>query len=312
MEKIILRHHLRRDMDTFSLWYAFGLTNAPAVFMDLMNREDHEVHLKLMLKLLKKEKLFAKFSKYELWLQEKNRKYEWGKEQKDSFQTLKDNLCNTIIFSLPDGPEDFVVYCDASNQRLGCVLMQRVIRNKSRLVVRGYRQEEGIDFEESFTPVARMEAIRIFLAHAAHKGFTVYQMDMKTTFLYGSLKEDVYVCQPEGFIDVDHTSHVYKLKKELYGLKQAPRAWYNKLSTFLLQNRFSKGIIDLMLFTRRFDGDILVSKYMLEILNKYGMESFDPVGTPMEIKDKLDLDQNGTLVDATKYRSMIGALMYLT
>nr|GEU89918.1 retrovirus-related Pol polyprotein from transposon TNT 1-94 [Tanacetum cinerariifolium] len=94
----------------------------------------------------------------------------------------------------------------------------------SRLVVRGYHQEEGLDFEESFASVARMEAIRIFLAHVAHKSFTVFQMDMKTAFLHGSLKEDVYVCQPEGFIDVDHPSHVYKLKKALYGLKQAARA----------------------------------------------------------------------------------------
>nr|GEW62577.1 hypothetical protein [Tanacetum cinerariifolium] len=101
---------------------------------------------------------------------------------------------------------------------------QMVIRNKSRHVVRGYRQEEGIDFEESFALVARIEAIRIFLAYAAHKSFSVYQMDVKTVFLHGSLKEDVYVCQPEGFIDADHSSHVYKLKKALYGLKRAPRA----------------------------------------------------------------------------------------
>nr|GFD41267.1 retrovirus-related Pol polyprotein from transposon TNT 1-94 [Tanacetum cinerariifolium] len=121
---------------------------------------------------------------------------------------------------------------------------QTVIRNKSFLVVRGYRQEEGIDFEESFAPVARMEAIRIFLAYAAHKSFTVFLMDVKTAFLHGSLKEDVYVCQPEGFIDADHPSHVYKLKKALYGLKQTPRAWYDELSTFLLQNHFIKGTID--------------------------------------------------------------------
>nr|GEZ75178.1 Gag-Pol polyprotein [Tanacetum cinerariifolium] len=100
---------------------------------------------------------------------------------------------------------------------------QTVIRNKSRLVVRGYRQEEGIDFEESFAPVARLEAIRIFLAYAAHKSFTVFQMDVKTAFLNGTLKEDVYVCQPEGFSDADHPIHVYKLKKALYVLKQAPR-----------------------------------------------------------------------------------------
>nr|GEZ85772.1 retrovirus-related Pol polyprotein from transposon TNT 1-94 [Tanacetum cinerariifolium] len=215
---------------------------------------------------------------------------------------------------------------------------QTVIRNKSRLVVRGYRQEEGIDFEESFAPVARMEAIRIFSAYVAHKSFTVFQMDMKTAFLHGSLKEDVYVCQPEGFIDAEHPIHVYKLKKTLYGLKQAPRAWYDDLSTFLLHNHFFKGTIDPTLFIIRFQDDILVplrnvddgemtfflglqvnqspcgifinqSKYVLEILNKYGMESCDPVGTSMEIKDKLDLDQNGTPVDVTKYRSMIGALM---
>nr|GFC05335.1 retrovirus-related Pol polyprotein from transposon TNT 1-94 [Tanacetum cinerariifolium] len=107
---------------------------------------------------------------------------------------------------------------------------QTIIRNKSRLVVRGYRQEEGLNFEESFAPVARMEAIRIFLAYAAHKSFTMFQMDVKTAFLH----EDVYMCQPEGFIDDDHPSQVYKLKKALYVLKKAPRAWYDELSTFLL------------------------------------------------------------------------------
>nr|GEX42897.1 copia protein [Tanacetum cinerariifolium] len=133
-----------------------------------------------------------------------------------------------------------------------------VIRNKSRLVVRGYCQEEGLDFEESFALVARMEAIRIFLAYDAHKLFTVFQMDMKTAFLHGTLKEDIYVCQPEGFIDADHLSHVYTLKKALYELKQAPRAWYNELSMFLLRNHFFKGTIDPTLFIRRFDNDILV------------------------------------------------------
>ncbi|GJX39399.1 retrovirus-related pol polyprotein from transposon TNT 1-94 [Tanacetum coccineum] len=183
-----------------------------------------------------------------------------------------------------------------------------VIRNKTRLVVRGYRQEEGIDFEESFAPVARMEAIRIFLAYVAHKSFIVFQMDVKTAFLHGTLKEDVYVCQPEGFIDVDHPSHVYKLKKALYGLKQAPRACRFKMSmigemTFFLGLQVNQSPCGIF---------INQSNYVLEILKKYGMETYDPVGTPMEIKDKLDLDQNGTLVDATKYRSMIGALMYLT
>nr|GEW53198.1 hypothetical protein [Tanacetum cinerariifolium] len=177
-----------------------------------------------------------------------------------------------------------------------------IIRNKTHLVVRGYRQEEGIDFEESFTLVARMEAIMIFLAYAAHKGFTVYQMDVKTAFLHGSLKR----------------------RHALYGLKQASSAWYDELSIFLLQNGFSKGTIDLTLFTRRFNDNILVvnqspsgifinqSKYVHEILKKYGLNTSDIVGTPMDIKDKLDLDQIGTPVDATKYHRMIGALMYLT
>nr|GFC76823.1 retrovirus-related Pol polyprotein from transposon TNT 1-94 [Tanacetum cinerariifolium] len=101
---------------------------------------------------------------------------------------------------------------------------------------------------------------RIFLAYAAHNSFTVFQMDVKTAFLHGTLKEDVYVCQPEGFINADHPSHVYELKKALYGLKQAPRAWYDELSMFLLQNHFFKGTIDLTLFIRRFDNDILVAK----------------------------------------------------
>ncbi|GJV22811.1 retrovirus-related pol polyprotein from transposon TNT 1-94 [Tanacetum coccineum] len=183
-----------------------------------------------------------------------------------------------------------------------------VIQNKTHLVVRGYRQEEGIDFEESITPVARIEAIRIFLAYVAHKWFIVFQMDVKTAFLHGMLKEDVYVCQPEGFIDANHPSHVYKLKKALYGLKQALRAWYDELSTFLLQNHFFKGTIDPTLFIRHFDDDILVVQvYVDDII--FG--STHP-STPMEIKDKLDLDQNGSPVDATKYDSMIGALMYLT
>nr|GFB60395.1 retrovirus-related Pol polyprotein from transposon TNT 1-94 [Tanacetum cinerariifolium] len=160
-----------------------------------------------------------------------------------------------VLFPIPDNISPFTLKWIFKNKHDE---EQTVIRNKSRLVVRGYRQEEGLDFEESFAPVARMEAIRIFLAYATQKSFTVFQMDVKTTFLHGSLKEDVYVCQPEGFIDADHPSHVYKLKKALYGLKQAPRAWYDDLSTFLLQNNFFKGTIDPTRFIRRFHDDILV------------------------------------------------------
>ncbi|GJV89716.1 retrovirus-related pol polyprotein from transposon TNT 1-94 [Tanacetum coccineum] len=126
-----------------------------------------------------------------------------------------------------------------------------VLKNKARLVAKGYRQEEEIDFEESFAPVACIEAVRIFIANAASKNTTIYQMDIKTTFLNGELKEEVYVSQPEGFVDPDHPTHVYSLKKALYGLKQAPRAWYDTLSRFLLDNKFSKGVVDPTLFTRK-------------------------------------------------------------
>nr|GEV42212.1 retrovirus-related Pol polyprotein from transposon TNT 1-94 [Tanacetum cinerariifolium] len=112
--------------------------------------------------------------------------------------------------------------------------MGGILKNKARLVARGYRQEEGIDFKEYFAPVARLEAIRIFLAYAAHKKMVVYQMDVKTAFLNGNLREEVYVSQPDGFMDPDNPNHVYKLKKALYGLKQAPRVWYDMLSSFLI------------------------------------------------------------------------------
>ncbi|GJU26747.1 retrovirus-related pol polyprotein from transposon TNT 1-94 [Tanacetum coccineum] len=126
-----------------------------------------------------------------------------------------------------------------------------VLKNKARLVAKGYRQEEGLDFEESFAPIARLEAVRIFLANAASKNMTVYQMDVKTSFLNDELKEEVYVSQPEGFVDPDRPHHVYRLKKALYGLKQAPQAWYDTLSKFLLAQGFSKGVVDPTLFIRK-------------------------------------------------------------
>ncbi|GJZ32000.1 retrovirus-related pol polyprotein from transposon TNT 1-94 [Tanacetum coccineum] len=135
---------------------------------------------------------------------------------------------------------------------------QTVIRNKARLVAKGYAQEEGIDFEESFAPVARLEAVRIFVAYAAHKSFPIYQMDVKTAFLNGPLKEEVYVAQPDGFVDPDHPDKVYRLRKALYGLKQAPRAWYDELSKFLISKGFTKGIIDPTLFTIKYGEDILL------------------------------------------------------
>ncbi|GJX41185.1 retrovirus-related pol polyprotein from transposon TNT 1-94 [Tanacetum coccineum] len=210
-----------------------------------------------------------------------------------------------------------------------------ILKNKDQLVARGYRQEEGIDFEESFALIARLEAIRIFLAFAAHMNMVVYQMDVKTAFLNGNLREEVYVSQPDGFVDKDNPNHVYKLKKALYGLKQAPRAWYDMLSLFLISQDFSKGLVDPTLFIRRDGKELLLvqiyvvdiifaastpelcifinqSKYALESLKKYGFDSCDPVDTPMVEKSKLDEDKEGKAVDPSHYRGMIGTLLYLT
>nr|GEY05803.1 hypothetical protein [Tanacetum cinerariifolium] len=163
------------------------------------------------------------------------------------------------------------------------------LKRPARLVACGYRQEEGINSEESFALVARLDVIRIFLAFATHMNMIVYQMDVKTEFLNGILREEVYVSQPDGFVEQDNPNHVYKLKKALYGLKQDPRISQSPRGIFLNQ-----------------------SKYALESLKKYGMESSDPVDTPMVEKSKLDEDTQGKAIDPTHYRRMVGTLMYLT
>nr|GFC94860.1 copia protein [Tanacetum cinerariifolium] len=135
------------------------------------------------------------------------------------------------------------------------------------LVAKGYAQKEGVNFKESFAPVARLEAVRLFIAYAAHKSFIIYQMDVKTAFLYGPLKEEVYVNQPDGFVDPYHSEKVYRLKKALYGLKQAPRAWYDELSKFLLSKGFTKGSIDPTLFITKYRGNmLLVQIYVDDII----------------------------------------------
>ncbi|GJT85998.1 putative ribonuclease H-like domain-containing protein [Tanacetum coccineum] len=142
-----------------------------------------------------------------------------------------------------------------------------VVRNKARLVAQGHRQEEGIDYDEVFAPVARLEAIRIFLAFASYMGFIVYQMDVKSAFLYGKIDEEVYVSQPPGFQDPKHPEKVYKVVKALYGLHQAPRAWYATLSTFLLKNGYRRGTIDKTLFLKKDKHDIiLVQVYVDDII----------------------------------------------
>ncbi|GJZ83856.1 putative ribonuclease H-like domain-containing protein [Tanacetum coccineum] len=216
-----------------------------------------------------------------------------------------------------------------------------VIRNKARLVAQGHRQEEGIDYEEVFAPVARIEAIRLFLAYASFMGFLVYQMDVKSAFLYGTIEEEVYVTQPPGFKDPDHPNKVYKVVKALYGLHQAPRAWYETLANYLLGNGFKRGKIDQTLFIKKQKGDILLvqvyvddiifgstnkelctgfeklmkdnqDKYVAEILKKFNYTDVKSASTPVDLEKPLvkygDVDD----VDVHLYRFMIGSLMYLT
>ncbi|GJR98512.1 putative ribonuclease H-like domain-containing protein [Tanacetum coccineum] len=139
--------------------------------------------------------------------------------------------------------------------------------NEQGFISDGYTQEEGIDYHEIFAPVARIEAIRLFLAYASFKDFIVYQMDVKSAFLYGKIEKEVYVCQPLGFKDPEFPNRVYKVEKALYGLHQAPRAWYETISTYLLHNRFQRGQIDKTLFIKRVKGDILlVQVYVDDII----------------------------------------------
>ncbi|GJR56243.1 putative ribonuclease H-like domain-containing protein [Tanacetum coccineum] len=150
-----------------------------------------------------------------------------------------------------------------------------VVRNKARLVAQGHRQEEGVDYDEVFAHVARIEAIRIFLAFVSYMGFIVYQMGVKSAFLYGKIDEEVYVPQPPGFIDPKYPNKVYKVVKALYGLHQAPRAWYATLYTFLLKNGYRRGTINKTLFIKKDNHDIiLVQVYVDDIIFGYTKKSW--------------------------------------
>ncbi|GJT99778.1 putative ribonuclease H-like domain-containing protein [Tanacetum coccineum] len=201
-----------------------------------------------------------------------------------------------------------------------------VVKNKARLVAQGHTQEKGIDYDEVFAPVARIEAIRLFLAYAFFKDFIVYQMDVNSAFLYGKIEEEVYVCQSPSFEDPHFPYKVYKVEKALYGLHKAPRAWYETLSTYLLDNGFHRGQIDKTLFIKRHKDDILLvhvqqksdgifisqDKYVAEILKKFDFASVKTASTPMETNKALIKDEEVEDVDVHLYRSMIGSLMYLT
>ncbi|KAI3754854.1 hypothetical protein L1987_54646 [Smallanthus sonchifolius] len=195
-----------------------------------------------------------------------------------------------------------------------------IIRNKARLVVQGLYQQEGIDYEEVFAPVARLEAIRIFLAYASYMNFTVYQMDVKTAFLYGKVKEEIYVCQPPGFEDNDHPDYVYKLDKALSRLHQAPRAWYATLTDYLLahgctcefrkvvEKKFEMRALGEMAFflglqVRQSNDGILIhkGKYVDDIIAKFKFTDAQAATTLMATRPVLDVDKNGAAVDQKQY-----------
>ncbi|GJZ17848.1 retrovirus-related pol polyprotein from transposon TNT 1-94 [Tanacetum coccineum] len=243
-----------------------------------------------------------------------------------------------------------------------------VSRNKARLVAQGYNQQEGIDYDETYAPVARLESIRILLAYACALDFKLFQMDVKSAFLNGFINEEVYVAQPPGFIDFAKPNHVYRLKKALYGLKQAPKAWYDRLKAFLIKHDYTMGMVDNTLFTKKRDSNLIIVqiyvddiifgstcqelcddfakimhdefeismmgelnfflglqikqleddiffnqlKYIKEMLKKFGLEDSKPMKTPISTETKLTKDVEGEFVDNTKYRGMIGSLLYLT
>nr|GEW11062.1 hypothetical protein [Tanacetum cinerariifolium] len=191
-----------------------------------------------------------------------------------------------------------------------------VIRNKARLVAQGHTQEEGTDYDEVFAPVARIEAIRLFLACASFMGFTVYQMDVKIAFLYGTIDKEVYVMQPPRFQDSEFPVKVYKVEKAMYGLNQDPRAWYGTLSKYLLINGFQRGELNFFLslqVLQKEDGIFLTQdKYVVDILKKFGYSDVRSSNTLMDKENPWGKDGTGKDVDLHLYRSMVGSLMYLT
>ncbi|GJX69514.1 retrovirus-related pol polyprotein from transposon TNT 1-94 [Tanacetum coccineum] len=243
-----------------------------------------------------------------------------------------------------------------------------VSRNKSRLVAQGHNQQEGIDYDETYALVARLESIRILLAIACANDFKSYQMDVKSVFLNGFINEEVYVAQPSGFIDFEKPNYVYKLDKALYGLKQAPKAWHDRLKTFMIKHEYTMRMVDNTLFTKKSKSHLIIvqiyvddiifgstcqnlcddfakimheefemsmmgelnfflglqikqmedgiffnqSKYIKEMLKKFGLEDAKPTKTPMSTEIKLTKDDKANSVDNTKYQGMIGSLLYLT
>nr|GEU70767.1 retrovirus-related Pol polyprotein from transposon TNT 1-94 [Tanacetum cinerariifolium] len=242
-----------------------------------------------------------------------------------------------------------------------------VSRNKARLVAQGYNQQKGIDYDETYAPVARLESIRILLAYACALDFKLFQMDVKSAFLNGFINEEVYMAQPLRFIDFEKPDHVYKLTKALYGLKQAPKAWYDRLNAFFIKHEYKIRMVN-TLFTKKKSSNLIIVqiyvdniifgltcqdmcdefakimhdefemsmmdelnfflglqikqmedgnffnqyKYIKEMFKKFRLEDSKPMKTPLSSDTKLTKDKEYESIDSTKYRGIIGSLLYLT
>nr|GEU66229.1 hypothetical protein [Tanacetum cinerariifolium] len=257
------------------------------------------------------------------------------KVDEDPSNVIGENISSELPFD-PVMP-DWKMLAHLTSQMRKKMIMQNkndergiLIRNKARLVAQGHTQEEWIDYDEVFALVTRIEAIRLFLAYASFKDFMMYQMDVKSSFIYGKIEEEVYVCQPPRFEDPYFPDRVYKVEKALYGLHQAPRAWYETLLTYLLDNGFQREKIDKTLFIKMHKGDILLvqvyvddiifglqvkqkndvificqDKYVDEILKKFGFTKVKNVSTPIETQKPLLKDEYGEEVDVHMYRYQV-------
>jgi hypothetical protein len=233
-----------------------------------------------------------------------------------AMQEELNNFTRNEIWHLVPRPNQNVVgtkWVFRNKQDEHCV----VTRNKAQLVTKGYSQVEGLDFDDTYSPIARLESIRILLAYATYHGFKIYQMDVKSAFLNGPIKEEVYVEQPPGFEESEYPTHVYKLSKALYGLKQATRAWYECLRDFLITNGFKVGKADPTLFTKKFAKDLFICQiYVDDIIfgstNKSSCEEFSMIMIQKfemsmmgELKHFLGFEikqlQEGTFIYQTKY-----------
>nr|GEU69649.1 hypothetical protein [Tanacetum cinerariifolium] len=223
----------------------------------------------------------------------------WIEAMQDELLQFKLQQVWTLV-DLPYGKRAIGTTCIDRNNKVERGIM---VRKKARLVAQGYTQEDGVDYDEVFAPVARIEAIRLFLAYASFKDFIVYQMDVKSAFLYGRIEEEVYVCQPSGFEDLEFTDKVYKVEKALYGLHQAPRAWSTRKEMCI---EFEK------MMHKKLQMSSMHDKYVDEILKKFGFSTVKTTSTPIETSKPLLKDENAEDVDVHLYRSMIGSLMYLT